>query len=158
MKPSESDRKGMTHKQAVRRVRNWMTNSKQFGVVLAELATRNRETPDVIGWKQSHSTLVEVKVSRSDFLGDKKKCFRRHEESGMGDHRYFAAPKGLLKPEEMPDGWGLLEIGEHQIREIAEAQPKNADKRCECNMLLSVLRRLEISTAVFVRQEPHETE
>ena len=59
----------------------------------------------------------------------------------------------VLKPDELPDGWGLLEVGEHQIREIKEATHKPANKRAEVKMLMSAIRRLEISTAVFVREE-----
>ena len=143
-----------THKMLVRRMANWLKNTKQNTVVMSELATRNGETPDVIGWVGgAASTLIECKVSRADFLADSKKWFRRDEESGMGDRRYIAAPKGLLRPDEIPDGWGLLEADEHYVRETRNPELKQGSKRNECVMLMSTLRRLEISTAVFVRQE-----
>lgn len=76
---------------------------------MAELSTANTETPDVIGWHgNGGSILIECKVSRSDFLADKNKVFRRDEDLGMGDVRYFAAPIGLLCADEMPAGWGLV--------------------------------------------------
>lgn len=143
----------LTHKQAVRRISNWMRGTMRYTAVFTELTTRARETPDVIGWRGSNSTLIEVKVTRSDFLADKKKFFRRLEHFGVGDKRYYACPSGLIKVEELPKGWGLLEIREHQIREMAEPETKVVDKREEVTMLLSAIRRLEISTAVFVMQE-----
>lgn len=54
----------------------------------------------------------EVKVSRSDFLADiraeKWKRYRR-----FSCRIWFAAPKGMIRPEELPDGLGLWEYGEH---------------------------------------------
>jgi len=142
-----------THKKLVRRMATWLKNTKRMTVVMSELATRNSETPDVIGWiSGAASTLIECKVSRADFLADKKKLFRRYEERGMGDKRYIAAPKGLLRAEEMPDGWGLLEV-DHYVRESKIPELKEASKRNECVMLMSALRRLEISTAVYVVHE-----
>ncbi len=140
-----------THKQLVRRIAQWLKGTKRMTVVMSELTTRNGETPDVIGWiGGASSILIECKVSRADFLADGKKWFRRNEERGMGDVRYIAAPKGLLEPDEISDGWGLLEVDERYVREVREPERKEANKRNECVMLMSALRRLEISTAVYV--------
>lgn len=144
------------HKTLVRKSAAWLRNRKNCNVVFAELATQNNETPDVIGFHGAGgSILVECKTSRADFLADKNKIFRHHEEMGMGDARYFAAPKGLLKPDELPEGWGLLEITDADGRtyETKQATYKEANKRAEVKMLMSAIRRLEISTAVFVRAE-----
>lgn len=143
-----------SHRELVRRAGAWLRNRKNCGVVMEELATQNNETPDALGfYGAGGSILIECKTSRADYLADKIKIFRRCEEIGMGDARYFATPKGLLKPDELPEGWGLLEIGEHQIREVKEATHKPANKRAEVKMLMSAIRRLELSTAVFVREE-----
>src|SRR3990172_699172 len=151
--------KSMTHKQAVKRMALWLRNSRGYAVVMAErTATIVSEQPDVIGWHgNAASVLIECKVSRSDFLADKLKSFRRMEEQGVGDLRYFAVPKGLLIPDDMPEGWGLLEIGEHQVREKLPARPKMSNKKAEVSMLVSCIRRLEISATVFVRQENETT-
>jgi hypothetical protein len=143
----------MTHKDLVRRVGAWLRGRKGCNVVMLELATKNSETPDAIGFHGAGcSILIECKASRSDFHADKDKWFRQFEDMGVGDVRYFAAPKGLLTPSDMPDGWGLLEVSEHQIREVCEPSPKAANKRAEVIMLTSAIRRLEISTAVYVQQ------
>lgn len=85
--PVEKAAGPMTHKQLVRRMSNWLRNSKGYSVVIAELATRNSETPDVLGFHAGASMMIECKVSRSDFLADREKRFRRCEELGMGDQR-----------------------------------------------------------------------
>lgn len=142
----------MTHKQLVERATNWIRHNKNCNVVARELRTANTEHPDVIGfYGNGGSVLVECKVSRSDFLADREKIFRHYEDAGMGDFRYFAAPVGLIKLDEVPAGWGLMEVGEHRIKILKEPDLKTSDKRCEVKVLMSIIRRLEISTAVFVQ-------
>jgi len=143
-----------THNQLVRRIAAWFKARHQSSIVMAEFVTSAQEIPDVLAMQSgAHSVLVECKVSRSDFLVDKTKFFRRQEDYGMGDKRYYAAPAGMINPDELPDGWGLLDVDAYRIREIVEPKNKEANKRRECLMLMSALRRVEISTAVFVIQE-----
>jgi len=54
------------------------------------------------------SVLVEVKVSRSDFLADAKKPHRNGEVLGMGTYRYYMCPEGIITLDDLPRGWGLL--------------------------------------------------
>jgi hypothetical protein len=144
----------MTHKQLCTRISLWLKNVRRYTVVATELSTAASETPDVIGWHgTAESMLIECKVSRADFLSDKDKFFRRQEEYGMGNYRFYAAPEGMINHDELPDGWGLLEVHGKQINTRKLAVRKTANKANECKMLMSILRRVEISTAVFVRQE-----
>lgn len=57
------------------------------------------------GW-EGYSVLVESKVSRSDFLADRKKPHR--QSGGMGEYRYFICPEGIISVDDLPDRWGLL--------------------------------------------------
>ncbi len=144
----------LTHKAAVKRMAAWLKGAGRCLIVAAELKTQNHETPDVLGfYGAGGSILIECKVSRSDFLADRNKIFRAYQADGMGDLRYFAAPMGLLRADEMPENWGLLEIGEHRIRKTLEANYQQANKTAEVKMLMSIIRRLEIATAVFVQHE-----
>jgi hypothetical protein len=145
----------LTHKELVKKAQAWLTNNRRCTIVLTELATRNNETPDAIGFFASGgaSILIECKASRADFLADKNKVFRREAERGMGDHRYFLIPAKLVNPDELPDSWGLLELYDKQVRTAKESTYTAANKSAEVVMLVSVLRRLELSTAVFVRHE-----
>jgi hypothetical protein len=145
----------MTHKGLVNRVSNWLKYTQHYrcSIVCSELVTAVLETPDVIGfYGHGNSVLCECKISRSDFMSDKNKWFRREEKMGMGNFRYFCAPEGLLSIEEIPKGWGLLEVGKHSCRITKEADRKEANKQNEVKFLMSIIRRLEISTAVFVKQ------
>ena len=75
----------------------------------------NGEIPDAIGWRpykhpRCGSIVVEVKVSRADFLADAAKPHRKEPATGMGAYRYFLAPIGLISVEELPAKWGLVEV------------------------------------------------
>lgn len=114
--------------------------------------TQTNEQPDAIGFRNGVSCLVEVKVSRSDFLADKKKHFRVNPETGMGDWRFFLCPKDLIKPEEIPEGWGLLYWTGKVIRKVKgfpantqwHKKPFNSNKQAECDFMYSALRRVQI--------------
>lgn len=109
----------MKHAELVRVVQNWLRTERRHGLVLAEPSTVGTvEEPDVIGWCAGVSTLVECKVSRADFLVDKKKAFRARPAEGMGRHRLYAAPAGLIKPKDLPERWGLLEVAEKGARRV----------------------------------------
>lgn len=73
------------------------------------------EVPDAIGFRAAGSfddgsIVVEVKVSRSDFLADAKKPHRSGETLGMGNWRYYMCPEGVIKPEDLPEKFGLLYV------------------------------------------------
>lgn len=137
----------MTHAQLVERAVRWL-RWYRCGVVLSEQACASGEMPDAIGWKQAcHSVLVECKVTRADFLADRAKPFRQKPEKGVGSERFYLTPPGLVKVEELPAGWGLLELRRGRV-EIVQASAKNLRSgrgfRCEMNLLLASLRRVEV--------------
>jgi hypothetical protein len=98
----------VTHSELCRRAQRWL-RSVGCGVTAVDLATIAGEQPDVIGWRYGLTVLCEVKVSRGDFLADRKKPWRARPGIGMGDWRFYVAPAGMLQPDEIPEGWGLLE-------------------------------------------------
>ena len=140
----------MTHDRLVFIANKWLRkHSKNIDIpncpiTAADLstATSSGEKPDVIGWCYWASVLIEVKVSRADFLRDKNKPFRVLEDMGMGQFRYYCTPKGLIKPDEIPNGWGLLYCGaNNQIEVIQMAERKESNLVCERTVLLSIIRR-----------------
>jgi hypothetical protein len=91
--------------------------------------------------------LVECKITRADFLADREKPFRRKPERGVGSERFYLAPSALIKLEELPAGWGLLEYRRGHI-EMLQPSAKNLRTavgfRYEMNLLLASLRRVEV--------------
>jgi len=131
----------------VERAVRWL-RAYRCGVVLSEQACASGEMPDAIGWKRAcHSVLVECKVTRADFLADCDKPFRRKPERGVGSERFYLTPPALIKLEELPIGWGLLEYRRGRI-EMLHPSANNLRTavgfRYEMNLLLSSLRRVEV--------------
>lgn len=109
-----------THKELTELAVKWLKRSQsQKGpgcqVAVSECRSgRSDEIPDAIGFratgKNDGSVIVEVKVSRSDFLADARKAHRNGTVIGLGNWRYYLCPEGVIKPEELPEQWGLLYV------------------------------------------------
>lgn len=119
----------------------WL-EAKGHSVVITDMSHGDGETPDAIGWKGKSSTLIECKASRSDFLHDREKPWRRDPERGMGCRRYFAAPEGLISPQELPGSWGLLELRKGKLKLITESGHHKRGATAETSLLVSALRRV----------------
>lgn len=74
------------------------------------------EVPDAIGFRytgavnslEDGTVLVECKVSRSDFFADSSKPHRY--SGGVGNWRYYMAPEGVIRLDDLPPKWGLIEV------------------------------------------------
>jgi hypothetical protein len=141
------------HKELIEIASKWLkkhTNNAQIPncpYITKDLMTNTDtgEIPDVIGWNYWTSVLIEVKVSRQDFLKDQNKKFRSIPELGMGEFRYYCCPEGLIKEDELPEGWGLLYLNnKNKIDTIKVGNRKDSNLMCERTMLLSLIRRNKI--------------
>lgn len=132
-----------THSDLVALAAQWLEHQGNT-VVITELATAAGETPDALGFSGRVSTLIECKVSRSDFLADAKKSFRRNAWQGMGHKRFYMTPKDLIKKAELPVGWGLIELSDKGrarcVHDAGAYFEKNAG--AEIQLLISALRRI----------------
>lgn len=99
----------MTHSELVEIAYEWLLK-KNCGFAFKELHSLTSEIPDAIGFKSTCSILLECKVSRSDFLADKRKTHKKG--LGMGNFRFYICPTGLIKKEDLPDNWGLIYVNE----------------------------------------------
>jgi hypothetical protein len=91
--------------------------------------------------------LVECKVTRGDFLADRAKPWRVKPEQGVGCERFYLAPAGLIRADELSCGWGLLEHRGGKVllvRPSAKSLRSAAGFRYEMNLLLASLRRVEV--------------
>ena len=68
-------------------------------------------------------------------------------ELGLGCERFYLTTSGLLRPEELPAGWGLLEYRKREV-DVVRPSAKNlrtaSGFRYEMNLLLASLRRVEV--------------
>lgn len=100
----------MTHAELVEFAARWLRGTRRCALVAEERSCqKSSESPDAIGWgPRGDSVLVECKVSRVDFLADRRKPHRAG--AGMGLERWYLTDRGLMRPEEITAGWGLLEV------------------------------------------------
>ena len=122
------------------------------------------EIPDAIGFRSNTehlggTVICEVKVSRGDFLADAKKPHRNGEVLGVGQHRFYFAPKGLIAESELPEGWGLVEVTSRggakcsvgypaithyeQCRVMFDKTKFESDIQREMNVLIRLFSRIE---------------
>ena len=137
----------VTHAQLVKLAESWL-RQHHCRIVLSEQTVDSGEVPDVIGWQADcHSFVVECKASRADFFADQRKLVRRKPELGMGCERYYLAPKGIIRPQELPSQWGLLEARGKEItvmtKSDSRSQRTNLGLMTEMELLLASLRRVE---------------
>ena len=152
----------MTHADLVKKAERWLLNTKRCAFVFTELVTIASEIPDAIGFRDMGvSMLVECKATRADFLSDYKKYHRREPQAGMGAYRFYMCPSGLIKPDELPDKWGLVYVNDKgRCRQIvgpksnvysigasthnAQYRFNERSTRGETIMMMSALRRLHL--------------
>lgn len=144
-------------------------NNNGFNVAFDDrfqAVTGTGELPDAIGFRNGVSCLIEAKVSRADFLSDAKKHFRKQPSNGMGDWRFYICPPDLIKPDELPEGWGLLYAHKKIIKKVVgfptntqwgTKKPFNANKQAECDFMYSALRRVQIRGHLDVVYEKLES-
>lgn len=137
----------MTHDQLLKKAARWLKRHDQnmlvpnCGLVLTDLSTAHCSRPDVLGFNSHTSVLLEVKVSRRDFLADKKKKVRIVERLEVGELRYYISPPEIIKVEDLPPGWGLIHFSDRKftIEKLSEKFPANL--KGERKILLSHIRR-----------------
>ena len=140
----------MTHAEMVRRARNYLWAMEPLAgharpsVICTEVrASRSAENPDVFGiGPDGISYLIECKVSRADFLGDRNKPHRT-ADLHLGSYRWFCAPSGIIQPHELPQGWGLLQVVNKTLTQrIAPSQQLDVDREAELAILVAILRNV----------------
>ena len=96
----------LRHKRLCRVV---STESEMIGSRIDALGIRwNCQDPE-----KSLCLAIEVKVSRQDFLREFGKRGKFNDGfwtalDDVPDYKYILCPDGLITPDEVPDGWGLL--------------------------------------------------
>lgn len=119
--------------------------------VAVELMTYGNEIPDVWATNGWSATIVEVKTSRADFLRERAKKCRQNPIEGIGNFRWYFAPQGIIKEEELPEDWGLAEADESgkYIRLVKIATFQKSSSLGSIATLCSIMRREGIKKQIF---------
>jgi len=136
----------MTHAELVKLAERWLRKSPDpHPIVLSDVRCNMiSEQPDAIGFRNGGgATVVECKASRADYIRDLDKPHRKNPAFGMGAHRYYCAPAGVIPVDNalFPKGWGLIVPTERGVRVILKADPfKEFDQNGERALLVYALR------------------
>jgi len=98
-------------------------------------------------WPSKGFTRVayEVKRSRADFRKEMENPLKRKWVEENFHKCYFAVPSGLVKPDEVPEGWGLMVATKNgsKIREVKVAKHRKIEPLPE-ELALSTIRALAV--------------
>ncbi len=67
-------------------------------------------TKSKVGFKWLAIHAIEVKATRADFMSELKKPAKRMGAVAFSNYYSFAAPRGIIELEDVPDGIGYIEI------------------------------------------------
>lgn len=82
---------------------------------------------------------VEVKVSRSDFARELEDPTKRKPWESLAGECWFACPSGIIRRTEVPEGWGLMIVGE-KVRRVHRAPQRQIDS-WPASFVMSLARR-----------------
>ena len=129
----------LTHPELVKHAAAWL--QRKNPIVITEMVTYGEEA-DAIAFGTNGSFLIECKATRSDFLSDKNKEFRRSPAQGMGTYRYYMCSWSMIQTWELPENWGLLWVKGKRIYNPVKAQPQDKSYSSEQRLLVSAIRRI----------------
>ena len=123
---------------------------KAYKYIAVELNVTAVEHPDVWGYDGYSTVVIEVKTSHSDFLADKKKYWRNCEpEYQAGNARWYLCPEGIIKPEELPEGWGLLYWDGKRINPIVGPTERLQGSHGDMRIMYSILFREKFPCKIY---------
>ncbi len=123
-------------------------------IVVSELVTSAFQTPDALGFNMGSSVLVECKTSQRDFKKDRRKLHQQMSGRSMGEYRYYLCPMGVIRIEDLSEGWGLLYVmDDGSVRDMMPHNWKKGEMHPAYNreynvgaerlLLLSIIRRMK---------------
>lgn len=127
---------------------------RHYKYVAVELCTWGSENTDVWGLGNfNDSVIIEVKTSHSDFKADQKKWARSQQAEMLklqaGRFRWYLCPENIIKPEELPEKWGLLYWDGKRIRPIVPPSVFENTSRADMAILTSILSRENFPQKVY---------
>ena len=92
-------------------------------------------------WRRTMTCLVEVKIARGDYLAD-----RKWRLTPPTDLAFVAVPSGMVKQEEWPEGWGVLELRGAQIVKTRNPIPRVATTEEHLDVIYQIALRRDHRT------------
>ena len=115
----------------------------RLGSGYSDISQRRIDMFMISSEKGNYTTAFEIKVSRGDFLRDIKDEAKQRGARLYSSNFYYVAPKGMIKPEEIPMWAGLMEYdfenGQFNTRIVAPLQSRNTPS---WSLVCSLVRRV----------------
>jgi len=129
----------------------------RLGSGYADVAQRRIDLFMISAEKGNYTTAFEIKVSRGDFLKDIKDVLKQRGTRLYSSNFYYVAPKGMIKPEEVPMWAGLLEYDfeENQFYKRIPA-PLQSRNTPSWGLICSLVRRVRENSGLAQCQEKIE--
>src|SRR5690606_38694218 len=110
-----------------------------------EVVSARMPEADVLSLNKSgYLTEFEVKISRGDFLADKKKdkwiFYSNKVESQIPNYFYYACPIGLISEDEIPSFAGLVYVSLEGIELVKRAKLNHKEKKPPEQLLTTFAR------------------
>lgn len=124
---------------------------RTYKYVAVELNTYGAEQTDVWGWCGDATSIIEVKTSHADFVNDQKKKCRQDSFKDLqcGNYRWYLCPEGVIKPDELPEHWGLLYWNGKRIYHVVAPDYVENGYKGDMFVIYSLLRREAFPSKVF---------
>jgi hypothetical protein len=96
---------------------------------------------------------IEIKVDRQDWLRELKNPKKSTAVQEYCDKWWIATPAGLVKPEELPPTWGLIEVTSKKRTVVRVDAPELQPKPLDRSFVAAVLRRHAEAHDAIVKRE-----
>jgi hypothetical protein len=100
--------------------------------------------------------VFEVKVSRSDFKTEVADLTKWQAVGKYADFFWLACPVGLVKPDEVPEAWGLMELTKGGLRIKKQAPARENPTQLDRSFAASLLRSGEDLTEAEIERRVNE--
>ena len=133
-----------THATLVERAAHWL--ARDAGIVLTTISGPHREEQaDVFAASRGgdETTVIECKQSRADFLADLDKPHRAVGVLALGNRRLYYTVAGLVKPEEVPEPWGLVYLTPSGNKTVKYARRVESNRKAEYGLMWTALYQIQ---------------
>ena len=83
----------------------------------------------------------EVKISRADFINEMKDITKAEAVGQFCDFWWLAVPGGMVHIDEVPEGWGLMELQKNGLKVKKQAPKRENPAEVTRGFMASLLRR-----------------
>lgn len=121
---------GHVHKALKRLALHWL-KERVVDLVANEVKFKNTKSiADAVGinLKRKEIRIIEVKATKEDFKRDHKLFDEQNTYYNHAHYSYLMCPEGIIKKEEVPEGYGLLWVDDYDGIKLVKRPNKNNNK------------------------------